>query len=60
MSDAAPAPYRCRDCGEVFAEPVWHCVECGHHWPRHRDVCWNCHLGRDGKPVDHLDDEGAA
>jgi hypothetical protein len=41
---AAPAPdySNCVTCGAAFAEPVWHCPQCGHHWPHGVTGCRNC------------------
>jgi len=35
--------YECPTCHETFSEKVWHCPVCAHHWPMHREECWNCH-----------------
>lgn len=35
--------YECPICHETFSEKVWHCPICAHHWPMHREDCWNCH-----------------
>jgi ParB-like chromosome segregation protein Spo0J len=35
--------YECPICHETFSEKVWHCPVCAHHWPMHREECWNCH-----------------
>ena len=51
-----PTAFRCPDCDEWFAVRVWHCAECGHHWPAHRDTCWNCHADRKGQPLDENGD----
>ncbi len=43
--------FRC-SCGEEFSERVWHCSECNHHWPMHREECANCYAGKKPDPVE--------
>lgn len=35
-------PFVCHQCGEEFDSPVWHCADCGEHWPDSENVCPNC------------------
>lgn len=44
----------CDICGEAFDTPVWHCMDCGHHWPNSDEVCKNCHHE---KPVPQISAE---
>lgn len=39
-----PVFYICRTCAEVYTAPVWHCPECGSHYPD--DECGNCYHRR--------------
>jgi ParB-like nuclease domain len=53
------------DCGEMFAQQVWHCRLCSAHWLLERDECWNCDTPRGDAPVatlvcDEVDGDDAA
>jgi site-specific DNA-methyltransferase (adenine-specific) len=56
--DTAPSKLKaysflCPTCGEEFSSNVWHCEECGHHWPisSRAEVCPNCHGPRVYAPI---------
>ncbi len=49
-------PHACDHCSERFANPVWHCLHCGHHYHELDDECGNCHAAKPELPDDELDE----
>jgi hypothetical protein len=39
---AAVSLYVCPTCAQKFTDEVWHCEECGHHWPIEIESCSKC------------------
>lgn len=46
--------HQCPDCGEEFSRLVWHCRECGRHWPLKRATCYSCGAGREEKEMSEV------
>jgi hypothetical protein len=53
-----PQCFTCRVCHEQFSAEVWHCKECGHHWPMTVESCSNCHKQDAPKRPDAKRDPG--
>jgi phage N-6-adenine-methyltransferase len=43
QSAAQMFPYTCDTCGERFGQPIWHCLNCDHHYHIEDSECGNCH-----------------